>query len=305
MKLLINAGNQGRPMGSATAELIKAWGFDGVRISLSLYAPEQNLADMIGELADHSLMGCFIVGGWQVWEPKGDPNGREVESRIAHNVSDIAVQASVVTQLVRQLGCVGWIESGNEPDITDGMNTERFVEQCQATLEAVRIVNPMQPFITGGVSNLSRTGGLKYLRRCLSQGLITGEGSVFAGVHPYRSSRYPWDLYEGRPMADILADVRNEAGPYAITEIGWHTAEQERGSLCWKKKFRFTDQDVKDFAEWELDLGLTEGAELSTWYQLNDGPTDTEVDRWGIRRVDTFDDAKPVVETFQNWSPPI
>jgi len=308
MKLLINAGNQGNPMGSATAELIKLWGFDGVRTSLPLYAPEANLAAIISELADNRLEALLIVGGWEVWIPHYDPNGHEVgNTKEARNHNDVAAQASAVTQIMKDFGCVGWIECGNEPDITQSMNTQRFVDQCQASLQAVREVNPMQPFITGGVSNLGERNGLKYLRRCLDQGLITGEGSVFCGVHPYRTHLYPWDLFEGRPMADILADVRNEAGPFAITEIGWHTATQQRKAKHFfrRERFAFTDIDVKDFAEWDLDLGLTEGSELYTWYQLNSGPGDDALSRYGIREFDTFNKAKPVVETFKNWSPPI
>lgn len=305
MKLFINGGNRGEPMGQATCELLRLWGFQGARISIPLYIPEDKLAAIIGELADNHLEGLFIVGGWEVWEPAHNEFGQEVGKRDAHNHTDVAKQAGVVSQMMRELGCIGYIECGNEPDITGNMDPQRFVDQCHASLQAVRNASQFQPFITGGVSNLSKRGGLKYLRKCLAKGLLTGEGNVFVGVHPYRTGLRPWEDFEGRPMAAILADVRNEAGPYAITELGWHTAENSRGRWPCKEKFSWTDNEIRDFAEWELDLALTEGAELYAWYSINDGATDDAIDRYGIRRFDTFNDAKPVVEAFVKWSPPL
>lgn len=308
MKVLINAGNSGNPMGSATAELIKSWGFEGVRTSLSLYAPEDKLAAIIGELADNELMGMFVVGGWQVWHPHfDDVIGVETEQRFAHNIHAVAAQASVVTRMMKDLGCVGWIECGNEPDITDDMDAQRFVDQCAASFYAVREISMAQPFITGGVSNLSHRGGWRYLKRCLDRGLVTGldHGNVFVGVHPYRTHQKPWANFNNFTPMEMLADVRNLCGPYAISEIGWHTAAQTKGRWPCKKEFAFNDTDVKDFAAWDLDLALTEGAEIYVWYGFNDGPSDSPIDRFGIRRFNTFDIAKPVVETFKNWNPPI
>ncbi len=307
MKLLINAGNSGNAMGSTTVELIKEWGFDGARISIPLYAPEENLADIIGELADHQLLGLFIVGGWEVWIPPNDPTGHEEQHQAAHNHHDVAVQAGVVARMMKDLGCRGWIECGNEPDITENMSEQRFVDQCQTALMAVRGINLTQPFITGGVSNLSNSGGWRYLKRCLEKGLVTGDHdeNVLTGVHPYRTHQEPWEEFEDRAPYEMLRDVRDLCGPYAISEIGWHTAAQTKGWWISKETFQFTDDEVKEFAQWDLDLGLTEGAELYVWYNFNDGPSDDAIDRYGIRRFATFDVAKPVVETFINWSPPI
>ena len=296
MKVLVNAGNGGHPMGNETCQLIKSWGFDGVRISIPLYAPEENLAAMIEELAANQMMGMLIVGGWQLWI-----DGQEVESREAHAHEDVAAQAGVIAGLMTEHGLDGWIECGNEPDITKHMKPQRFVDQCKAALSAVWAVTDI-PFITGGVSNLSKRGGLKYLMKCVDKGLPRGQTDIAIGIHPYRTGLKPWDKYEGRYINELYQEL-NDLGGISVTELGWHTAPQKRrtGPLC-SKRFQFDDVQVAEFAEWELPTAFMNAIDVYVWYQLNDGPNENyDMHRYGIRRFDTFDDVKPVVKSFIDW----
>ena len=298
MKTLVNAGNGGHPMGDETCQLIKSWGFDGVRLSVSLYAPEDYVGALIDELARNGLMGMLIVGGWQVWR-----DGQEVEVREAQAHEDVALQAGVVARFMLHHGVDGWIECGNEPDITKHMNPQRFVDQCKSSLAAVRRVADI-PFINGGVSNLRKSGGLKYLRKCRPLGLPKGEG-ISTGIHPYRTGHRPWDKFEGRYINELYQVVSDEVGYISVSELGWHTAPQKK--RCFGgKRFAFTDNEIAEFATWELDTALMNAIDVYVWYQLNDGPDPNyDMHRYGIRRFDTFDDAKPVVESFKNWTPMI
>ena len=300
MNRLLNAGNGGHPMGDSTCQLIKSWGFDGVRLSISLYQPTHMIQLLVDELVRNELKGMLIVGGWQVWR-----DGQEVEVREAHAHEDVAAQAKVVAELMEQDGLAGWIECGNEPDITKNMNHQRFVDQCRTSLAAVRRVSDV-PFINGGVSNLSKKGGLKYLRKCLEKGLPKGNG-IATGIHPYRTGLKPWDQFEGRYINELYELVSEAAGAISVTEIGWHTAPQTRKVGCLglgREGFAFTDAQIADFAAWELDTALMNAIDVYVWYQINDGPDPNyDMDRYGVRRFDTFDDTKPVVESFKNWNP--
>lgn len=303
--------------GNATyREWVKGWGFDGIRFDIPLYCPPEIIENTFAKIAQSSMPIVPIVGGWSRWEPRNDPAGRHVHDvREAPNINDAAVQASLVTELSRRHGLVSYIEGGNEPDITDGFNDGKeahFVDFCNRLHEAIIAVNPMQPFITGGPHNMAAGAGLTYLRRALDAGLITGKhrGNIFTGIHPYRTGDEPWEPVDGADVRSVIQSIKREAGPVACTEIGWHTAMQKRskGFLgLQKERFRFDDEDVLEFAKFELDLWAWAGSPVFCWYNANKGPSDKPIDNFGIRpfnhELGHVENQKTtvVVEAFQGW----
>lgn len=292
---------------------VKGWGFNGIRCDIPIYAPTEWIAQLIGDLAESQMHGIFIVGGWSRWQPRGAMDGKHIhDDRYARNINDVAVQAGIVTKLSRELGCTSHIEGGNEPDITDGLTPGKFVEMCARMHEAISTENPLQSFITGGVSNIRARDGLSYLREALDQGLVTGKqhGNVSVGVHPYRTEQEPWEPVDGADVRSVIRSIKREAGPVACTEIGWHTAPQERKKglfgLC-REKFQFDDDDVREFAAYELELWDWAESPVFGWYGANSGPSDRAIDNFGIRpynyQLGRVDDTRvtAVVDAFRNF----
>jgi hypothetical protein len=82
--------------------------------------------------------------------------------------------------------------------------------------------------------------------------------------------------------------------PFAITECGWSTAPRCWGWWIFRQCRRWTDDQVLLAAVDEYALWKDAGAELMVLYQINDGPSDTRLNRYGIRRADGS--WKPVAE---------
>jgi hypothetical protein len=106
------------------------------------------------------------------------------------------------------------------------------------------------------------------------------------GRHPGFSSR----LEEVRTFFRIIG-----ARQWAITETGWHTAPMVSGWL-FKRATRRTDEQVAAAASQEFTRWAACGASFAVLYQVNDGPTETAGDRYGIRRTDGT--LKPVAQIF-------
>jgi hypothetical protein len=69
-------------------------------------------------------------------------------------------------------------------------------------------------------------------------------------------------------------------GPRAVvcTEFGYHTAPARPLTL--------TDEDVADAVEYDLGFYQARNVQLVCLYQLNDGPGDSYLDKYGVRRLD-------------------
>jgi hypothetical protein len=84
--------------------------------------------------------------------------------------------------------------------------------------------------------------------------------------------------------------------PLARTECGRHTAPDSRRYGIFnlrKQSWQLTDTQVAEDNSKEIFFDTGWGVELTTIYQINDGPNDVALDRYGIRRYETFDDWKP------------
>jgi hypothetical protein len=69
---------------------------------------------------------------------------------------------------------------------------------------------------------------------------------------------------------------------------------------CKRKDFQFTDEEIADFAEWELAYWQKRDALLLNWYQISDGPNEFDPeDRFGIRDMDGR--AKPQANAIRRY----
>ena len=157
---------------------------------------------------------------------------------------------------------------------------EDFAEAIRQCLEAVRTNGFTGPLISGGISNLN-TRGFRYLKRMLAASSMPLE-DVVIGFHRYpeagRGPLAPHDHFTSRD--DEWFTLLNLIGHrgVACTEFGYHTAKSAPLTL--------SNADVAKCVLWDLDFYDTRGVTLAVLYQLNDGPTEQWIDRYGVRTVD-------------------
>jgi hypothetical protein len=281
---------------------INQFGFHCVRQCIPLGAPEDYVMRLVREVARAKMKGCFEVGGWGRWNKQ---DYAVYWDRSAPNILEASNQGSLVSTLMDYYGCDGFIECGNEPDGTKNLSPEKFVDLVNSMLHSIRWVSPWRKVITGGVSNLVGDEGLGYLREAIKRGLPTGKtfDDVLVGIHPYRTHQEPWKKHDGETIGSLARMIAEEAGPFAVTESGWHSAPQKKGCFLCPTKYEFTHEEIQAFAKWELDHWYSYGAKLYNWYQLNDGPKrHINEDNYGITYFGTGL-PKPVVKSFQDWKP--
>lgn len=286
----INAGF-GAPL-RGDRSFIESVGFSLVRQEFRAGFSDRLLARLIGEFAGRSLTLLALLGGGTNRTAAGARIEAHVFAALGARVVRVAQDVGVSRLL---------IEVGNEPDIGHPDYARRprdFAAAVAQTHAAVRQAGFGGPVVSGGVSNLSRER-LAYLEH-VAGGLPP---DVVLGFH-----RYPRGMGPERPHPgfdsrdDEWLRLRQIAGARAVacTEFGHHTARrrQERFGLL-RCRRRVSDEEVADDILFDLRFFQDRGCLLAAIYQLNDGPTDTDIDRYGIRRADGS--AKPAVAAISRF----
>lgn len=264
----INAGF-GAPLAAEFAGLAAHW-FGVVRVDVYANDDPKLAPPLIGEWAGAPLRPLFLVGGGHIQHR----NGYRIDP------SELAAWTALVVDTAAELGVTDYlIEIGNEPDIAHpGYSNAprafaRAVSQCAETARAHGFTGPI---LSGGVANLDERG-LAYLAN-----LTPLHPDVVVGFHRYPpSGRGPLATHLGfyadreEEWDALLAVTRGR--PLACTEFGYHTAEERFHTR--------TDAEVASSVLWELDFFERHGVSLACVYQLNDGPGDTWLDKFGVRTV--------------------
>jgi hypothetical protein len=216
----------------------------------------------------------FLIGGGSI----AHPNGNRIEPH------ELAALVGTVVDAAASVGLVDYgLEIGNEPDIAcDGYakRPEDFAEAIRQCLEAARAHSYPGALITGGIANLNNRG-FDYLRRMLAAPSMPLDG-VWIGFHRYpeagRGPLAPHDRFRSRQdeWDTFLALVGSRE--VACTEFGYHTAPSRPVTL--------TDETQADSVMWDLQYYTERSVRLALVYQLNDGPDDTWINRYGVRRTD-------------------
>ncbi len=277
-------------MGYQSLQWLRALGVAGIRQDVPWGAPPEYREKLIAEVDKLKLDAIWMVGG----------NMRYIDGKIDFLPDNYRPSTEQLCKFARdfamQLGCypdhTWYIEVGNEPNLQQHggplyKDPESFARWLHLIPAEIWSENKNVEVISGGICGLHKRS-IKYFKRVFDTYFLPRK--LIIGFHPYRSDKTFEESHE--EITDAFIDFRRIIGNerrFAVTEIGWHTAPQHTSSIfpCRRKEFRFNDEDVANFAEREILMWRTKGAELVNWYQLNDGLNEFDgEDCFGIRDID-------------------
>jgi len=269
----------GQPISGTDLTLIASLGFGGIRQDvLSVDAVDT----LVKQFANFPLYPWFVVGGGQQGGPQQQP--------------DAVIQvAKAVATAMKAYSVAGSIEIGNELDISPIYkdDPDKAGRLWQDAALNVRVVSMSPIVFTGGITNTSDVA-LEWLDHALGAAPAL-PGAVRIAFHSYRSN--PDAASHGfQSRADEMRELRTIVGSRTIacTEVGYQTASKRK--CLGIKTAGLSDQQVFEYAKAEDAFFNAIVCEYA-WYQLNDGPSDTPLDRYGIRRFDGT--LKPVSQTWK------
>lgn len=276
---------------------VKSMGFSGLRFDIPWGAPRTYIRDAFDTMAKQRLEVLAIVGGWMRWE-----NDQPVAAKgFAPSLDAIYIEARKSARILLKsdmpVDLVSW-DMGNEPDQSDWKSPSEFAAFVRLGAAGIWEAIPTATVVVGGVSNIDRKGGARYLDAICSAGV---HKDMVLGVHPYRGVYRPHEAPKGwKSIYDVFEWLRSKDRRIWVTEGGWHTSPQVRKSLwgiC-QKKVQWSDDDVAEFASLEMELWENAGAELYAWYQMNSGPDpNNDNDNYGVRDSELV--PKPIAREFQ------
>jgi hypothetical protein len=288
MWLGINAGF-GAPLGPAL-DFIESIGFHFVRQEFRGDANDRHLTSLLSEFVGRRTKLLALLGG--------GTNRTRAGGRIEPQV--FASSGARLVHVAAALGLDPIVEIGNEPDIGHPGYASRpadFAAAVSLTHAAMRREGFRGAVITGGISNLSRER-LDYLAAVVRAGI---PADVIVGFHRYPhglSARIPHPGFADRDAEwNRLLDIAGSRD-VACTEVGHHTAPRGRRRFgLFGRRHRLTAEDAARDLMFDLEFFRDRGALMTAVYQLNDGPHDRSIDRYGIR--DATGRPKPVVGAIQ------
>jgi hypothetical protein len=276
MLIGLNAGF-GLPLGSDWP-FITSIGCAVVRQEFRFEIDDATLALLMADFAGQPVRLLALLGGGSNEKAAGGRIEPHEFAALGARVATAAAAAALTNVS---------IEVGNEPDIGHVDYSSRpadFADAIRQTHLAIRAAGFVGPVVTGGVSNLSPKR-LDYLQQVVTAGIPL---DVVIGFHRYPHGLGPEVPHPGFANRDAeWARLQSIAGgrPVACTEFGHHTARRKYLFLGLLRR-RLSDQTVAEHITFDLAYFRDRGCLLAAVYQLNDGPTDTPIDRYGIRRAD-------------------
>lgn len=266
-----------------------------VRQEIRFGIDDATLALLMADFAGRPIRLLALLGGGS--------NKKAAGGRIEpHEFAALGVRVAMAAATARLTDVS--IEVGNEPDIGHMDYASRpadFADAIRQTHLALRTAGFRGSVITGGLSNLSPER-LKYQEQVVAAGIPL---DVVIGFHRYPHRLGPEVPHPGFASRDAeWARLQRIAGGRAVacTEFGHHTARREYLFLgVIPRRKRLSDDKVAEHIAFDLAYFRDRGSLLAAVYQLNDGPTDTAIDRYGIRRADgTPKPAAAAIAAFVN-----
>ena len=276
MLIGLNAGF-GLPL-TADWPFIHAAGCKVVRQEFRFGVDDATLAVLMADMASQPVRLLALLGGGRNEKASGGRIEPHEFAALGVRVATAAAAAGLTDVM---------IEVGNEPDIGHADYKTRpadFADAVRQTHLAVRSSGFVGPVVTGGVSNLS-PARLNYLEQVVTAGVPL---DVVIGFHRYPHGLGPKVPHPGFANRDAeWTRLQNIAAGRAVacTELGHHTARRKFGPWGLFRK-RLSDAVVAEHITFDLTYFRDKGCLLAAVYQLNDGPTDTAIDRYGVRRGD-------------------
>lgn len=214
---------------------------------------------------------------------------------------DVARAEPLLDVALPTLGAGGFdIEIFNEPPGMDRVNQTEYVQGINAVHHDARARGFTGRIISGALANLGRDN-IAWYRACWPQ----LPADVTLGFHRYsyktQTDRLrPWPLFSSRE--DEIAKLRTigDGRDLAVTEFGYHTAEETEGFWIFSKPTRLTDEQCRDYLTLDLRLYAANGVVYAIVYQARDGNTDDYLGRYGTL-YDQNGSAKPQAMAFAFW----
>ena len=241
------------PVPAETLLAIKDLGFDGIRIDLGQLNDQTKIRELIDPVLEAGLWPLIIFSNTK--QLVYIPDGLNVELL-------------------------------NEPDLS-GPGPRTYLQLLdQVSSIAVR---RSQQLWAGVISNLNQRG-FTYL-----EALQPANWPAYVNVSIHHYPVKPWDPrqphngYQSRyhEYLKLKSIIGNR--PYGVSEFGYHTAPERLYKWLPKKwscnKRSITDEQALDNLRYEWAYWTIHGAQFACLYQLNDGPTNTTLDRYGIRDI--------------------
>ncbi|MHA2337479.1 MAG: hypothetical protein ACXACX_09255 [Candidatus Hodarchaeales archaeon] len=288
---LLNAGF-GLPIGVNLLDEILSLNYDGIRQDIPMGSTEIYIHKLLKEISDSDCYAVLILGGWM--HRKSNKEIVDLYRKNPINFREVFRMADKLSHEIKGFGIAHrvWIEIGNEPDLTNDFSKDPMRFASYVSMLYGRLVKSCPELkdrvIAGGVSNLRKKTGYKYLRDYAHQSL---PDQIIFGIHPYRTEVKPEDPFDKwERINDAVWDVKQhvlKGRKFAVTEIGWHSAIQQKCGGWFKPRmeYEFSDDEIAKFIKWEMNFWKKEGSELFAWYQLNDGPDDIALHHYGIRNL--------------------
>ncbi len=242
-----------------TLYTLRQLGCDGIRYDAQLRTTSKEVAVVADRALKYGLTPLVIVkDDWQIADL---PAGAHVEVRNEPNL-DTNEKLSPQEYAIIAHRCVAAAQRRSEE------------------------LKSLMPVWVGAVGNLAPPD-LSYMKMLFSDrikhSLSTLPPEVGVSIH-----RYPEGTSPSKPHKPFLSreheveTFRKIIGSrsFGISEVGYHTAPNENGDPA------LNDDDVLDRLRYEFDFWAAQGAKFCTIYQVTDGPDDTPINRFGIRRVD-------------------
>ena len=173
------------------------------------------------------------------------------------------------------------VEILNEPNFT--MSPSAYQALVRSWLPALEAKNCI--IYAGCVSNQSKADHA-WIHAALS-GLpahIRASGHRYPGTNQDPNIAKKGYTNRAAELAGWLSAINGRK--FAMTEIGFHSAPWTTGWWFWRKRGQRTDGEILAFLHAEYTRYLTAGAEFVITYQLNDGPSPSYLDHYGIRTLD-------------------
>lgn len=282
----------------ADTEFVKSMGFSGLRFDIPWGAPREYIRLAFNMIAKLELEVLAIIGGWMRWQDGVPVSAKNfapplLAARIeAKRVARCLLQSDLRVDRVA-------FDLGNEPDISEWDSPIEFASFVRLGAQGIWEIIPTATVIVGGVSNVDRKKGARYLDAICAAGV---DERMVLGIHPYRGSLRPdWAPRGWSSIDDVFAWLKSKGRRIWVTECGWHTSPQKRRVGPWgicSKDIQWSDSDIAEFASLEMKLWESAGAEVYTYFQLNSGPdSNIPMQNYGVRDSNMF--PKPIACEFQ------
>lgn len=170
----------------------------------------------------------------------------------------------------------------NEPNL-HGWTPEAYAKVLNRALDETR---PRGIRLwAGGIANLSAKD-LDWLARVLQRAPRTTHVSVHR--YPDKGHRFnqPKPGFSSRTAEMFRLGEVLDGRPYVVGEFGAHMAVETTGWWRWTRTMQLSERAQAEFLRAEFDFYARWGAHAAFCYQLADGPSDTRIDRYGIRTFD-------------------